>query len=414
MMLSARTICLLFAGIVSFTAPSAAQCPNPDRLDGGPCCFQAKARLPSFPQFSQPSLDICWRDCNVDQVQNIVACWAKPMSTGMIFPGGGTTPPPCGRYTSQLKLKTTSGVVQWMGRMNLTYARTWLEVDTTGISIQVWRFLVNGDLRPTAAAGPIPCPVPPCAPAHNNRVRFTGYVDYARACGATAFQNAWMLTHACDMFDHHPLFPRAGAFHPDRSYTFVGPSAGFAIGPLQPIEAGGGPFEDVRRLNLPVPGTTLPLTCEYEEGIMFGITPQVQQCPCATGPALTQFVHSDLMLSGACGTAISTLPPGPFLPGYFSMGIGSWTIPGVYPGVERLRWNVADYDYTDPCTGVLVPEVFFGVTTFDGYPAFQVLTGVPGGPLPPHFIDQANSLRMFGGTVMNEPFFSDHILNLNF
>ena len=45
--------------------------------------------------------------------------------------------------------------------------------------------------------------------------------------------------------------------------------------------------------------------------------------------------------------------------------------------------------------------------------AFQVLTGMPGLPLPPIFIDQENSLRLFAGTTMNEPFVSDHILNLN-
>jgi hypothetical protein len=95
------------------------------------------------------------------------------------------------------------------------------------------------------------------------------------------------------------------------------------------------------------------------------------------------------------------------------MAIGSWTLPGVYPGMEQLRWNAADYDYTDPCTLLTLPEVFFGVTTFGGLPAFQVTTGVPGFPLPPTFIDQANSLRVFGGPVMNESFHSDHILNLN-
>ena len=50
----------------------------------------------------------------------------------------------------------------------------------------------------------------------------------------------------------------------------------------------------------------------------------------------------------------------------------------------------------------------------DGWFALQVLTMGPGLPLPLTFIDQANSLRLTPGvTVMNIPFFSDHILNLN-
>jgi hypothetical protein len=88
-------------------------------------------------------------------------------------------------------------------------------------------------------------------------------------------------------------------------------------------------------------------------------------------------------------------------------------VPGTYPGVERLRWNAGGYDYGDPCIGVLDREVFFGVTTLDGYDAFQLLTVGPGLPLPKTFIDQANSLRTDGSTVMNVPYVSDHILNLN-
>ena len=69
-------------------------------------------------------------------------------------------------------------------------------------------------------------------------VRFTGFVDYARSCADNLYEHAWMLTHQCDQIDHAPGFPRAGVFHPDRPYTFVGPAAGFIVDPIQPIEAG--------------------------------------------------------------------------------------------------------------------------------------------------------------------------------
>ena len=96
------------------------------------------------------------------------------------------------------------------------------------------------------------------------------------------------------------------------------------------------------------------------------------------------------------------------------MSIGSWTLPGTYPGEEDLRWNHGEYADFDPCTGALREEAFFGVTTLEGYPARTIpSTGVPGVALPPTFIDQHNALRS-GATVMNVPWKrSDHFINLN-
>jgi hypothetical protein len=82
--------------------------------------------------------------------------------------------------------------------------------------------------------------------------------------------------------------------------------------------------------------------------------------------------------------------------------------------MESLRWNAGGYDYLDPCLPLLRQEVFFGVTTLGGYPARQLLVGGPAGPLPLTFIDQSNSLAPpVGGTLMNMPYVSDHIINLN-
>jgi hypothetical protein len=125
-------------------------------------------------------------------------------------------------------------------------------------------------------------------------------------------------------------------------------------------------------------------------------------------------VQSNLGLAGVCGTTVVT-PGGPFLPGFISKGIGSWTLAGVFPGVEDLRWNCGNYDYGDPCTGVVQSEIFYGVTTRNGFPAFQFTTvGGIGGALPPTFVDQSNSLGNPGfTTTMNIQYVSNHILNLN-
>lgn len=398
---------LLVAVLASSTwsARPSAQCPVPDQLDGGPCCALAMENIPFFPKVSVDSLDICWRDCGIDSVRLIRAVWTpiKILSS---------TGPDCGVYRSRLDLIDGAGLVAWTGTMRLQYSRTWLELGPAG-PLQVWRFLVNGNLRPATTVGPIPCPLPPCAPAFGS-VRYTGYIDYAQSCNAAGgLEVAWMLTHTCDTIDHAPGFPRAGVFHPGRDYTFVGPAAGFVPAPVVATE--GTPlsvFEDVRRLRFPVPGTTGPIQCEFEEPFRHSLT-VTPLCLCTVGlPLSPQWVLGSLTGLGGCGTAIAT-PGLPFLPGFLSMGIGSWTLPGAYPGLEDLRWNAGGYDYTDPCTGAIRPEVFYGVTTLGGYAPIQITSGGPGGPLPVIFIDQANSITAFGAPRMNMPFVSDHILNLN-
>ena len=74
---------------------------------------------------------------------------------------------------------------------------------------------------------------------------------------------------------------------------------------------------------------------------------------------------------------------------------------------------MAGYDCFDVCIGTPQHEVFYGVTTIGGYPATQLVGGIPGSPLPPIFIDQANAQKNNGSTAMNVPFNSRHILNLN-
>lgn len=395
-----KRLLVVCIGFACFTPVATAQCVVPDKLDGGNCCTTTQPNYPTPDPFNQNSLQICWRDCDVESFGNCRAEWGAVSSTL------GN----CKRIRQRLKLKDAAGVTKWKGVLNVQYSRTWLETDAAGNDLQVWRYLVNGDLRPKAAAGLTPCPVPPCAAANGNRVRFTGYLDYAKDCGTNIKQRAWMLTHGCDVIDHAPGFPRAGFFHPNRSYTIVGPAAGFAIGPIQPIAAGGTTLEGVRRVNLG--GAGVAASCEFEEQIDCGLQPQQSLCICGFPTASPQWAIADLGLGGFCGTTIFS-PGGPFLPGYISMGIGAWTDPGRYPGTESLRWSSGGYDYFDPCIGSTRQEVFFGVTTLRGNQATTINSFGTGFPLPLSFVDQCSSIRS-GNTVMNVPFRSDHFLNLNF
>lgn len=397
-------LCVLV--LSAFHGLLSAQCPIPDALDGGACCAAAQEKLPVFPNFVQDTMEVCWRQCDVEAVTFCSAKWKKET----LFPATG---PDCSYRQYTLELRDAAATLKWAGRMRALYARTWVEEPAAGQRLQVWRFLVNGDLKPTAAAGPIPCPVPSCVPAFG-RARFTGYLDYALDCATGLWSSAWMLTHACDRIDHAPGFPRGGAFHPDRTYSFVGPAASFVPGPLVATEPGGaGVFEDIRGLRIPPPGVAAPIECEFEEQIQYVLDPLTDVCLCVTASPFLQYRIANLSVFGACGTTLTT-PGAPFLPGYVSMSVGSFVDPTTYPGVEDVRWTAGGYRRDDPCTGITMDEVYFGATTIGGYPAFQVLTGPPGGPLPLIFIDQANSRRLnFPSPLMNTPFLSDQILNLN-
>lgn len=395
-----------------FTAPSVAQCVLPDNLDSTPpaCCTAAAANLPHFPGFQQGAKGICWLDCQVSQVNGYMAAWTQPIP-GPIKSGGAI---PCAMFVSQLFLFSGSAI-KWRGPMQLIYARTWVEIGSP-TTYQVWRFLVNGDLLALPAAGNPPCPVPSCAASFNHKVHFTGYIDYALDCTNNTFVTAWMLTHACDFIDHAAGFPRGGVFHPDRAYTFVGPGAAFAPGPVQPIEGGAAVLEDLRRFQLPgILPPIGPILCELEEPLLSGqLTPQQQFCLCTSSTGPNQWVNSSLFLGGACGTVVQSVP-GWFPPGFLSMGIGAFTNPLVYPGQEVVRWNVGGYDDVNVCVGIPNRQVFYGATTIGGFPAFQVTASGAGLPLPATFVDQGSSLHPATHVpVMNVRYISDHILNLNF
>lgn len=401
-----KLVSSLVAGL-ALSAPALAQCPVPDNLDGGPCCAITQLVLPTFPAFSHTALEICWLECNLDQSIAYTACWSQP--TQAVVPTGAL----CSVFLSRLQLKDAAGAVVWnSGPMRMWYARTWVETGA-GTNFQVWRFLVNGDLRATAIAGPSPCPVPKCAPAFNNAVHVTGYVDYAMDCSTGAFSNAWMLNHDCDRIDHAPGFPRAGNFHKERTYSFVGPAAGFNITPTGPTEAGPVALESVRRVNLPMAGA-IP-SCVFEERVAGGQLTTIQDlCLCRPQTASPlQYHQTRFDVQGGCGTNV-TSAMGAFPKSFISKCIGFWSDATTYPGIEFVRWNIGGYTYTDACTAATRQEFFYGVTTIRGFTPFMLTNGGVGPQLPFTFIDQGNSLRTATGPlIMNVDHLSDHIININ-
>ncbi|MDP6386904.1 MAG: hypothetical protein QGI93_11990 [Planctomycetota bacterium] len=399
-------------GGMALALPSPAQVPLPDGLDGGPCSERTRLTLPYFPAFKQDSLQICWLDCGVETTQTLSARWKSPSSDGPLMMNSND-------MGSELRLRDNQGALLWRGHMNLTYSRTWLEDHLgSGNTVQVWRFLVNGDLKPTKKAGDGPILVPSCAAECGRRVRYTGYIDWVKDLSTGVWENAWMLTHSMGRYEHDPGFPRGGLTdqiaHYRRVNCFVGPGAGFQPSPLVPHIQPSWPTVDeaVRRVQRPeIPVMATLAISQFEEPILpFQMPPLTTYCACdeISGQA-GQFAGGPLSLTGSCGTSVTT---DPLTGAYVSMGIGYWYDPSVYPGWEFLRWNIGFYDYFEPAVGKERAEVFHGVTTIRGFMATALNQGGPSVNLPLGFIDQSNALQ-WGETIKNVPFESDHILNLN-
>jgi hypothetical protein len=402
-----RSLASLVAGtplalVLLLAAPAAAQCLNPDNLDlGGPC----GSTFTNVPQrgFNSATLGICFNNCSVAGTANYTAKWGPllPFNLGSA-PG---TPPSCGWYESRLMI-LQGATLHWAGTMHLTYSRTWLESIVPGTVDQVYRFLVNGDLFALTTSAS-PCGTPNCASSFSGRVRFTGYVDFTRSCATGIASHAWMLMHACDAVDHVAGFPRAGSFHPGRAYAFVGPSWNFVPGAGSTLEAGVLSQEGMRGWN----AFALPARCLTEEPLIGGvINPLGATCMCSTAGPNTWYEGS-LSLGGAFG---ATLAPFGGSDPFRSFPIGQWTNPTTFPGVEEVRWNSNEGQWTE-CSGVGRQEYYFGVTTSGGFPAWSFNSAsTPSVPLPQTFIDQSNSMLLPASlNTRNEPFRSDHIVNLN-
>jgi hypothetical protein len=360
-------------------------------------CAPAQSQVAQQP-FQQQAVALCWLNCSLSAQAPYTAKWSghNPVTA----PSGAIA---CDWSQARISISNGAGL-QWDGHLFLAYSRTWAEVAPSGNAIQVWRYLANGDMR-IVGTTPLPCGVPGCASAFARRLRFTGYIDYARECGTTVTERAWMLTHACDAIDHAAGSPRAGSFHAGQSFTFVGPAAGFAPAAGASPESGAMTIDCVRKWNV----TAAATQCTQEERLTTGtISPLAPTCMCGVGPA--SWHQAQLSVTGMYGT---TLAPFAGSDPFRSFQIGMWTNPAVFPGVEEVRWNCNEGQWID-CSGVTRQESYFGVTTHNGFPAFSIDATVPPFSLGTMFIDQGNSILFPAAVpILNVPYRSDHIVNLN-
>jgi hypothetical protein len=405
----------LVAALAAFALvlPSQAQFCGVDDGFVGPCCAPAAPAYPVFPTLTLGGLGGSFNNCNLDCqwnttvtiAPNQVLCdyWLFGLSITGATPADPTIP----------------GAVL-LGK----YARTWQELTPLG-PIQVWRWLVNGDLpygalpsSATLCKYPFATMPPTFLPAH-----YSGNIDYAFNCATGTWEVSMALTHLCVYEVHGPLSAvplPIPAVTPPRTYHFVAP-ANFVFGP-GPSPVGPILADAERESNF----ITTPYTCLTENPIVQGFINDVfLDCHCGAPTPVTPplYHHQNLFATVVnCGVAlpIISVPIAPVLPtGLRFQNIGAWiAVAGGqnYPGPMNIGHYMGLIDSPPMCIppGALgTLNAVSGVGTVGGYGAFLYTS--PAGTIPfMKSIDLGNILTLPSllpalGTI----YISDRVWSMN-
>lgn len=369
------------ASCLALLSPAEAQVPchfGDDGFDVG-CCKDAQPDLPDFPEIDIEGVYGCLRSCQLENAYKVKIHLERPefilCDTAVI--GMSVTP-------------ITVGGPSISGKLYAKYSRTWLT--TQSGTIQVWRFLLNGDWDFGPTIGSAGCPVPP----HLDPSHVVGSIDYA--CNpfspSPAAQIVFDLSHLPGCLSHGSFSARplgGAAAHADRSYHLVAPS-NFAFVAGNDIQ---GPFYEEAVRSSPT-GSNFPTSyhCLGEAPVKEGKLSSVfKNCLCTNvvgGP----WVHSDLKGEVDCSGSASgfqSVPNfDPVLPtGLAGLRLGRWSGPA-WPGDLELTVYGGYMRYEDPCVpfSSAEPERVFGVGTYgvEGY-----LFGASFSP-EKAFVDLQNSL----------------------
>jgi len=395
---------LFVASLVALAAPRA-QASLLDDLLNGPCCTPTVAQLPQFPGQELETKYICWQDCDVRLSGNVKASLRL-------------RPAACGYYLLRYNVTNLPGTrTIWSGSLVAAYSRTWAESQVAGElpNLQVWRFLINGDLvidpQIVQAFGNNTCVVPA---SYNTfgRLHVSGYADWVLNCDTGEWSVAYALGHECDPIEHDNSFScRPGTFNRNRSYNWVGPAPGFVCEPNVPVAEGPIRCEAFRRFDFTQP---LNMICETEQPISQGQIETIGEfCPCGPAVAVAQYKIQALTASTVCNSFAGTTPVEVWS-GLLGKSIGFWTDPDVYPGLERLHLSRGFFDYADGCGLAGGLEYFLGVQTQGGFDTWKIILGDLT-PVPNRLIDLGNAKRSVQGgpPVIGKRYVTDKLMYFN-
>jgi hypothetical protein len=416
-------LAIVVAAVVLPGAFGQTVCPNNDGFSGGPCCTPASPTLPNFPTLTLNGLGACIRDCGVESQFNTIAT----LSPQQVL---------CDHWLINLTISGPPSVSIGAGNFLVAkYSRTWMEFPIPGTPpLQVWRFLVNGDLNYslTTAAG-IGCPVPlSAAPPFNLPVHYVGHLDYAFNCGTGAWQVAYSLTHWCPPESHAPFSQRpipAAAGWAKRTYHFVGP-ANFMFGLCPPPD--GTIVAESTRSSVGLSNPAIPYTCQRESQVFQGVLTNLNSnCVCndptPVGPP-PRYMHQTLNAFEFCGGAGAPIFNFagfgiPFMPtGLRALMLGSW-VPvaggGTYPGTKCLSVYLGVLESPGVCPPLPAPggslHAVTGVGTTGGN-AVQLFDSPTPAIAPLKFLDLQNMLVLtpFGFQIgIGSLFASEKVWNFN-
>jgi len=390
----------VFASILALAAPPAqAQC-GPDGLNGGACCAQTFATIPSIPGMQLDCRWLCFNGCQVSQ--NFLDC----VNLGPLVPATGGGALICGVYDVRFRVRTCGTTnFLWNGVLRAYYSRTWDEFPVAGATpVQVWRFVVNGDLLPTALLPAGICRRPACLNNYT-RVYFSGYMDYAFDCNAGTWSVAFAISHECDSIHHRAGTSRpapASGSHPTRSFSIVGPGSTFVAANSGPRSDGAITGEAFRWNNW----GPAPQACTNEEPATGAFLAQNEFCFCIpTGP--NQYVNTSVNANGTCGSTVANDPLGLFL----QKRIGGWTSATQFPGIEFALFDFGYLRYGNGCNLTSSVEWFEGGETLGGYMAIDV----NGLLMNPEFEDlgSSNNSTTNPAIKIGAPHVVNYVLNFN-
>lgn len=330
-----------------------------DGLFTGDCCDFVSPNLPSFPAWDSEAMWVSIRGCDPE-----LRAKAKFEISEPDFVTCDTA-----RYRSAFSVDFGGNqVTEWEGRLVAKYARTFGHVTSTNRSLQVWRFIINGDFRlaPTAFL-PNPAQVPPSIQLFD-RVHFVGHIDYA-CDGQGGYDIAVSLQHLPGCIAHGGLSdrPATGAVsHPDRNYYLIAPQA-FDVGAAQGTEPQGTMGGDDMRF------TTTPFQrCFSEQRIRQTSLESIDRgCPCLGPIGSMPWYTQETRFAASCGNQTTVFNPvaiGPVVPAGLNLQVvGQWALPpGQYPENLTLIHYQAVVEPASPvaCNPALQTEHFlYGVGT---------------------------------------------------